>query len=109
MFATPPLSDLVDVETKPSFAEVPLDASDEEWKSFWLSRFRAGWHPVGSAAMLPREWGGVVNGDLKVYGTSNVRIVDASVIPFNLGGHPTSTVYALAERAAYLIISGESG
>lgn len=109
MFSTPPLSGLVTNETRPGLAEVPLDASDEEWKSFWLSQFRAGWHPIGSAAMLPREWGGVVDGDLKVYGTSNVRIVDASVIPFSLAGHPTSTVYALAERAAHLIISGESG
>lgn len=109
LFATAPLTRLVSNETRPGFGAVPLDAGDEEWKSFWGPNFRAGWHPIGSCAMLPRSWGGVVDGDLKVYGTANVRVVDGSVIPFNLAGHPTSTIYALAERAAYLIVSGESG
>lgn len=53
--------------------------------------------------MLPREMGGVVNSKLKVYGTKNVRVVDASVLPFQLCGHLTSTLYAVAERAADLI------
>lgn len=109
MFATPPLADLVANETRPGFEQVPEDASDDEWKAYWFGQFRAGWHAIGSCAMLPRAWGGVVDGDLRVYGTANVRVVDASVIPFMLAGHPTSTVYALAERAAQLIISGESG
>ncbi len=40
---------------------------------------------------------------LKVYGTENVRVVDASVLPFQLVGHLTSTLYAVAERAADFI------
>jgi choline dehydrogenase-like flavoprotein len=53
--------------------------------------------------MLPRDKGGVVNTDLRVYGTKNVRVVDASVVPFQLCGHLTSTLYAVAEKAADLI------
>lgn len=53
--------------------------------------------------MLPRENGGVVNAELKVYGTKNVRVVDASVLPFQLCGHLTSTLYAVAEKASDLI------
>lgn len=53
--------------------------------------------------MMPREKGGVVNPELKVYGTKNVRVVDASVLPFQLCGHLTSTLYAVAERASDLI------
>ncbi|KXT14014.1 hypothetical protein AC579_8849 [Pseudocercospora musae] len=109
LFATPPLANFTTEETQPGLDNLPIDASDDEWRDYWSDNFRAGWHGVGTAAMLPRKWGGVVNGDLKVYGTSNVRVVDASAVPFNMGGHPTSTMYALAERAAHLILTGEKG
>jgi choline dehydrogenase-like flavoprotein len=35
-------------------------------------------HTVGTNAMLPRNEGGVVSPQLKVYGTSNIRVVDVS-------------------------------
>ena len=35
------------------------------------------YHPVGTTAMMPREDGGVVDPSLKVYGTSNLRVVSA--------------------------------
>lgn len=53
--------------------------------------------------MMPRSVGGVVDETLTVYGTSNVRVVDASVLPFQVCGHLTSTLYAVAERVADLI------
>lgn len=53
--------------------------------------------------MLPKSAGGVVSPELFVYGTSNVRVVDASIFPFQVNGHPSSTVYAVAERAADII------
>lgn len=53
--------------------------------------------------MMPRELGGVVDSNLIVYGTSNVRVVDASVVPFQICGHLTSTLYAIAEKAADMI------
>lgn len=53
--------------------------------------------------MMPRDLGGVVDERLRVYGTGNVRVVDASVMPFQLSGHPTSTLYAIAEKAADMI------
>ncbi|KNG82821.1 putative glucose dehydrogenase [Aspergillus nomiae NRRL 13137] len=62
-------------------------------------------HSCGTAAMLPREQGGVVDQDLKVYGTKNLRVVDASVFPLIPYGNPMATVYAVAERAADLIQS----
>ncbi|KAG0649874.1 Dehydrogenase mpl7 [Hyphodiscus hymeniophilus] len=61
------------------------------------------WHPVGTCAMLPREDGGVVDERLRVYGVTNLRIVDASVIPLLVRGNIASAVYAVAERAADLI------
>ncbi|KZT20506.1 GMC oxidoreductase [Neolentinus lepideus HHB14362 ss-1] len=61
------------------------------------------YHPVGTAAMLPRDDGGVVDSHLRVYGTANVRVVDASVLPVELSAHLQSTLYGLAEKAADLI------
>lgn len=37
---------------------------------------------------------------LKVYGTSNLRVVDASVMPLILATHPQSAIYAVAERVS---------
>jgi choline dehydrogenase-like flavoprotein len=53
--------------------------------------------------MLPQNAGGVVSNKLKVYGTSNLRVIDASVLPFQVCGHLTSTLYAVAEKAADII------
>lgn len=54
--------------------------------------------------MMSRELGGVVDSDLKVYGTANVRVIDGSVIPTQLSGHMSATVYAVAERAAEILV-----
>lgn len=60
-------------------------------------------HPSGTTAMLPLSSGGVVDTDLKVYGTSNLRVVDAGIMPVILGAHLQAAVYAVAERAADII------
>lgn len=60
-------------------------------------------HPVGTCAMLPKEDGGVVDPNLKVYGTKNLRVIDASIFPLNVRGNIASLVYAVAERAGDLI------
>ncbi|KAK7918477.1 GMC oxidoreductase [Apiospora marii] len=65
-------------------------------------------HPTGSCAMLPRGKGGVVDRELRVYGTRNVRVVDASVFPLQPLGNTQSVVYAVAERAAVMIKTGRS-
>jgi choline dehydrogenase len=53
--------------------------------------------------MMSRDLGGVVDPELKVYGTANVRIMDASVLPTYFSGHITATLYAVAERASDII------
>jgi len=85
---------------------VPPDASDETWGAWLKSMYGPNNHPVGTAAMMARELGGVVDPEVRVYGTANVRVVDASVLPFQVCGYLTSTLYAVAERAAEIIKGG---
>ena len=42
------------------------------------------YHPCGTCSMSPRGKGGVVNERLRVYGTSNLRVVDASIFPLQV-------------------------
>ena len=42
----------------------------------------------------------VIDSQARVYGTQNLRVVDASSFPFLPPGHPQSTIYALAEKIA---------
>jgi choline dehydrogenase-like flavoprotein len=61
---------------------------------------------TSTCSMMPREMGGVVDERLRVYGTCNVRVVDASVMPFITRGDTMATVYAIAEKAADMIKQG---
>ncbi|KAK3306796.1 uncharacterized protein B0T15DRAFT_528281 [Chaetomium strumarium] len=61
---------------------------------------------TSTCSMMPREMGGVVDERLRVYGTRNVRVVDASVMPFITRGDTMATVYAIAEKAADMIKQG---
>ncbi|KAL5113210.1 hypothetical protein ACEQ8H_008917 [Pleosporales sp. CAS-2024a] len=97
-YSTSPLSQFV-VPTVP----VPANATDSQWSAYVRANATITMHVVGSCAMLPLELGGVVDSSLKVYGTSNVRVVDASVIPIELTGHTTGPLYAVAEKAADMI------
>ncbi|CAE6474978.1 unnamed protein product [Rhizoctonia solani] len=63
---------------------------------------------IGTAALAPRALGGVVDTSLKVYGTSNVRVADASIIPIHIGAHISRTVYGIGERLAAMIASSSS-
>ncbi|KAF2476504.1 alcohol oxidase [Lindgomyces ingoldianus] len=75
----------------------------EEAKEVASSNTVTEYHPIGTCAMLPKEKGGVVDSDCKVYGTSNVRVVDASIFPTNVQGNIISLIYAVAEKAADII------
>ncbi|KAM3065794.1 hypothetical protein ACMFMF_010722 [Clarireedia jacksonii] len=67
------------------------------------SGLRTEFHGSGATSMMPREIGGVVDPDLRVYGTKNLRIVDAGIIPLLPASHLQAPVYAIAEKAADLI------
>ncbi|RFU31704.1 hypothetical protein B7463_g4633, partial [Scytalidium lignicola] len=61
------------------------------------------WHILGTCSMLPQKDGGVVDPTLRVYGTKNLRVIDASIIPLQVQGNIQTAVYAVAEKSADLI------
>lgn len=96
-----PLSNHLATETGPG-SNVTQDADIDNH-----IRTSAGteYHPCGTAAMLPQDKGGVVDNKLLVYGTSNLRVIDASIIPFAPSAHLMSVVYASAEIGSGIIQS----
>ncbi|TDL16830.1 alcohol oxidase [Rickenella mellea] len=95
---TKPLSTLIAAQLSP-----PSGSSHAELEAFVQQRAFSVWHPAGSASMLPKEEGGVVDPQLKVYGTENLHVADASIIPLQIGTHTMATVYANALRAGEII------
>lgn len=53
----------------------PTVTTDEELRQFVREYGGSIYHPVGTASLLPKADGGVVDPNLKVYGTRNLRIV----------------------------------
>ena len=66
------------------------------------------WHACSTNAMgTDPAAGAVVDWKAKVFDVGGLRVVDASVLPFALPGHPQATIYALAEKIAASIIRGD--
>lgn len=96
---TSPLADSLTGETAPGLHV----QTDEQWLEWLRQVATSEFHPSSSCAMLPREQGGVVDANLRVYGLSNVRVADASVPPIALSTHLMASTYGLAEQAANII------
>ncbi|KAG9125584.1 hypothetical protein FRC07_006994, partial [Ceratobasidium sp. 392] len=99
---TEPLASLIVARQDPA----PNVTSDADLLTYAKTYTRTIHHPIGTVAMAPKELGGVVDSSLKVYGTTNLRVVDASIIPLHMGTHLSRTVYGVAEKAAAIIKSG---
>ncbi|KAK7690599.1 hypothetical protein QCA50_005698 [Cerrena zonata] len=100
-YQTEPFSDLVVGPVVPVFGQGEVDP--ETIVSHVRHTMETVCHPVGTASMLPLADGGVVDSELKVYGTSNLRVVDCSIIPLQVSSNIQALCYGIAEKAADLI------
>lgn len=91
---TPPLAGLISAALSPT-----PGMSDAQLDTYVKEGMFSSWHPVGTCldirlcfhkivnygtgttSMLPLDQGGVVDSSLKVYGTQNVYVADAGIIP----------------------------
>ncbi|CAG8449281.1 18301_t:CDS:2 [Racocetra fulgida] len=80
------------------------DISDEEWEKFVVEKGVTTFHPSGTVKMAPESKDGVVNHRLQVYGTKNLRVVDASIFPYIPSGNTNAPAAMVAWKASRLII-----
>ncbi|KAJ4353179.1 uncharacterized protein N0V89_004905 [Didymosphaeria variabile] len=94
--------------TKPQGKRLPRTfpfpvSSLEDAKKILPTNAATNYHPSSTCSMMREDLGGVVDDGLRVYGTKNVRVCDASVLPIIPRGNILTAVYAFAEKAAEMI------
>lgn len=100
---TSPLQDIIRASANPTSDVVE---NDDQLRAWVKKHTITDWHPVGTCGMGGHAGikGGVVDERLRVYGVKGLRVVDASVMPLQISAHLQATVYAIAEKAAYMIL-----
>jgi choline dehydrogenase len=91
---TPPMRDYVVDEFLPG-AKVQ---TDEEWLAYCRESGETVFHPTSTCSMAT-----VVDDNLRVRGVSNLRVIDASVMPSVPSGNINAAVIAIAEKGADLV------
>ncbi|GJJ13694.1 hypothetical protein Clacol_007950 [Clathrus columnatus] len=81
----------------------PDALSEEELHGFIRQKSTPAWHPACTARMGKSEDSSVVNSKLQVHGIQSLRIIDASIFPKQISGHPCAPIIAIAEKAADMI------
>jgi choline dehydrogenase-like flavoprotein len=94
--------------TKPKGKRLPRSfpypiSSLEDAKKLLPINAATNYHPSSTCSMMREDLEGVVDERLRVYGTKNVRVCDASVLPIIPRGNILTAVYAFAEKAVELI------
>lgn len=93
---SPHLADKITHRVEPS---PELDMNDtESMRKAVREKCMSEYHVCGSVAM-----GDALDSKLRVKGTQNIRVIDASCFPNHVSGNIVSSVYALAEKGADLI------
>jgi len=99
VFGQAPFDDFRGAELAPGLQV----GSDEEIDAYIRATAEADYHST-STARMGSDAMAVVDAELRVHGTSGLRVVDASVMPHLPGGNTAIPVAMIAEKAADLIL-----
>ncbi len=81
----------------------PAVQTDREIESFIRATASTDYHPCGTCRMGDDPYA-VTDGELRVHGIENLRVVDASVMPDIISGNLNAPTQMIAERAADFIL-----
>jgi choline dehydrogenase len=85
--------------------EVPgVEVQDDIQLGQFVREHAWGHHASCTCAIGPRNAGGVLTSDFRVYGTTGLRVVDASVFPRIPGFFIACAIYMIGEKAADSIL-----
>jgi choline dehydrogenase-like flavoprotein len=77
--------------------------TDDEIRAVLRERVDTVYHPVGTCRMGPDPADSVVDAQLRVHGTSSLRVVDASIMPRVVSSNTNATSIMIGEKAADMI------
>jgi len=99
IYGEEPMRSLIDRELVPG----PDAATDEQLEAAIRTQVHVRQHALGTCAMGTGQ-ASVVDAELRVHGVEHLRVVDASVIPDQIGGNTNIPTIMIAEKAADLIL-----
>ncbi|MEM6339931.1 MAG: choline dehydrogenase [Pseudomonadota bacterium] len=95
IFAQKPLAQFMSGEFAPGSSK----ASDADIDAFIRATAETEYHPVGTCKM-GQDSMAVVDGELRVHGLQNLRVIDASIMPTIVSGNTNAPCSMIAEKAA---------
>ncbi|KAL2810791.1 hypothetical protein BDW59DRAFT_177116 [Aspergillus cavernicola] len=98
---TNPVQYLVGQQLQPPLSGLPSNTTNKDLLTHVL--VTANHHLLSTAAMLPKELGGVMDNTLVIYRTENIKVINTSVLPAQVSGHLTSILYAVTEQETDII------
>lgn len=84
----------------------PDAITDDQLRRFMNEKAFTLYHPVGSARMGSSPATSVVDPECRVHGVKGLRVMDASVFPEQISGHPTAPIAAMAAKLSAMIAHG---
>ncbi|MFK0570180.1 GMC family oxidoreductase [Endozoicomonas sp.] len=82
--------------------------TDDFWRCFIRHLAMTSYHPVGTCRMgAETDEATVVRPDLKVKGVENLRVIDASIMPYITSGNTQAPTMMIAEYGAQMILDDD--